>query len=233
MDSSATALFEFTRSRVTDEDIVNFSPSDPGYPNYVKLWTQIRRSGVIPNDADFDLTEVIGLTGWAKPKEWKKPERFRIYRRFTSAVGIALLHQGHDSETVRPANYLARDLLIDLDPSSERHITLMRDVCKSTRIILSTTNLDEGYPFFTLASMILAQKAGAWNEAEAAASQLIEDENAVRSNEILNWLVQDDRFLLGLSVYDQLHGDWKAIAKELKNPNQHEETQLVIDVLSQ
>ena len=47
MNPSVDALFQYTRSRVTDQDIVDFSPSDPGYPNYVKLWTQIRRSGIM------------------------------------------------------------------------------------------------------------------------------------------------------------------------------------------
>ena len=32
MDASIEALFQFTRSRVTDQDIVEFSPGDPGYP---------------------------------------------------------------------------------------------------------------------------------------------------------------------------------------------------------
>jgi hypothetical protein len=231
MNPSVDALFQYTRSRVTDQDIVDFSPGDPGYPDYVKLWTQIRRSGAIPRQSEFDLSEVIGLTGWAKPEQERDPERFRCYRRFTSAVGVALLHYGNNSESVRVANYLARDLVIDLDPTSKRHLSLLRSVAESTREVLSTTNLDEGYPFFTFVSMILAQKARDWSGAEVAATQLINDENAVRQNESLNWMVTDDRFLLGLCNYDQLHHDWISFAETLRNPNAHEDTQLVIDAL--
>ena len=233
MDSSVVSLFQHTQSRVTDQDIIDFSPGDPGYPDYVKLWTQIRRSGSIPKQTEFDLSEVIGLTGWAKPEEWEDPERFRNYRRFTSAVGVALLHNGNDSESVRVANYLARDLVIDLDSDSNRHMSLLQPVVAATREVLSTTNLDEGYPFFTFATMILAQKSRDWRSAEAAASLLIQDESAVRQNESLNWSIQNDRFLLGLSVYDQLHKDWISFARALKNPNKHEDTQLVIDALTQ
>ncbi len=218
---------------VTEQDIIDFSPGDPGYPDYVRLWTQIKRSGSIPPQTEFDLSEVIGLTGWAKPEEWDDPERFRNYRRFTSAVGVALLHGGNDSESVRVANYLARDLVIDLDLTSKRHLSLLRSVVAATREVLSTTNLDEGYPFFTYAAMILAQKARDWNASEAAATQLIEDEAAVRKNDSLNWTIEDDRFLLGLSVYDQLHKDWISFAQALKNPNQHEDTQLVLEALTQ
>jgi hypothetical protein len=231
MDSSVVSLFQYTQSKVSDQDIIDFSPGDPGYPDYVKLWTQIRRSGSIPQQTEFDLSEVIGLTGWASPEEWDDPERFRNYRRFTSSVGVALLHQGNDSESVRVANYLARDLLIDLDSTSKRHLALLRDVAASTRVILSTTNLDEGFPFFTLASMILGQKARDWSAAEDFATQLIQDEGFVRQSEDLNWMITDDRFLLGLSNYDQLHNDWISFAQELKNPNDHEDTQLVIDAL--
>ena len=76
MDSSVIGLFQYTQSRVTDQDIIDYCPGDPGYLNYVKLWTQIKHSGSIPQKTDFDLSEVIGLTGWATPEEEKDPERF-------------------------------------------------------------------------------------------------------------------------------------------------------------
>ena len=169
------------------------------------------------------------LTGWARPEEESNPEHFRCYRRFTTAVGIALLHSDNESTCVRPSNYLACDLIIDLDRSSSEHLSLLREVTKSTREVLKATNLEEGYPFFTFASMILAQIAKDWTSAEAAATQLILDEKSVRANESLNWMIKDDRFLLGLSNYDQLHSDWISFAHDLINPTAHEDTQLVID----
>ena len=233
MDSSVINLFEYTRSKVTEQDIIDYSPGDPGYPDYVRLWTQIWRSGSIPRQTEFDLSETIGLTGWARPEDEDDPEKFRGYRRFTSAVGVALLHQGNDSESVRVANYLARDLIIDLDATDKRHHSILSEVAVTTRHVLSTSNLDEGYPYFTLASMILAQKAENWAASESHATQLIKDECAVRENEALNWMIQDDRFLRGLSNYNQVQEDWTAFAQQLKNPNKHEDSQLVIEALTQ
>jgi len=232
MNSSVDNLFQYTRLKVTDQDIVEFSPGDPGYPNYVKLWTQIRRTGSIPQHSEFDLFEVIGLTGWSRLDDYQETDRFLNYRRFTSAVGVALLHQGNHSDRVRDANYLARDLLIDLDPNNERHLSLLRPVAACTKDVLRTTNREEGYPFFTFLSMILAQRASDWGAAESFATELIEDENAVRKNKSLNWMITDNRFLLGLSNFDQLHNDWIRFAQALRNPNDHEDTQLVIDSLA-
>lgn len=92
MDSAIDDLFQFTRSRVTEKDIADFSPNDPGYPDYVRLWTQVHRTGIIPRQIEFDLSEVIALTGWGVPSAYFNPEGFRNFRRFTSSVGVTLLH---------------------------------------------------------------------------------------------------------------------------------------------
>lgn len=231
MSSAVLDLFRYTRARVTEQDIVDFSPGDPGYGSYVKVWTEIRRTGVIPEQTEFDLSEVIGLTGWARPEDWEAAERFRRYRRFTTSVGIALLHLGNDSEMVRPANYLARELIIDWDRADSGHLALIREVASATREYLLADGSENEYPFFTFAGMVLGQLAGDWPGAEEAATQLIVDEGAVRRNEALNWLIVENRFLLGLTNYNQLHGDWIVFADGLSNPNGHEDTQLVIDAL--
>lgn len=235
IDPAVLALFEYTRSRVTEREIADFSPNDPGYPDYVRLWTEIHRSGLIPERTQFDLSEVIGLTAWADPDDYAEPERFRSYRRFTSAVGLALIHFGNDSDDVRVANYLARDLLIDLDRTGGggEHLRLMKRVFPSSRAVLAAAGYENGYPFFSLGMMILAQIDGDWESADAAAAQLIEDESEVRRSDELGYLVIDNRFLFGLSNYDQLHRDWQALAEELRNPRGDESTQLVIDALGE
>jgi len=231
MNPAIDALFQYTRSHVTEQDIVDFSPGDPGYANYVRVWTEILRTGVVPRESHFDLSEVIALTGWSLPEDWERPDRFLAYRRFTSAVAVTMLHFGNHSEDIRTANYLARDLLIDLDRANPHYFSLLREVFPVVRDLLAATHGEPEYPFFTFGEMLLAQWAEDWETSQRAATRLIKDENAVRQSEVLGGYVESDRFLLGLTNYDQLHDDWRAFAANLKNPTGHEETQLVIEAL--
>lgn len=233
IDESVCALFEFTRGEITGREIVDYSPGDPGYPDYVKLWSEIHRTGQIPQRTEFDLSEVIGLTAWLEPGGCREPVRFRRYRRFTSAVGVALLHSGNDSDEVRPANYLARDLIVDLDRELDGggYLRLLRDVFPPTRDVLRASGWENQYPFWTFGMMLLAQMDGDWEAAHAAAAQLIEDESEVRRSEAVGYLVVDDRFLFGLSNYDQVHRDWYALAAGLRNPHGDGDTRLVIEAL--
>jgi len=233
MNPHVRTLLEFTRSRVSDKHIRDFSPTDPGYDSYVRLWTRIVRSGDIPAKTEFDLSEVIGLTGWARPCDFDFPARFREYRRFTSAVALALIHSGNDSELVRAANYVARDLIVDCDPMDSEHLKLVRNVFPITRDVLAATNHEEEYPYFTFGALVLAQMSNDYDDAARLAGELIADESAVRNNEVLNWGIEDPRFLLGLTNYDQLHSDWKRFAADLSNPSGDENMQLVIDAFAE
>lgn len=232
MNRHIESLFELTRSRVSEQHIADFSPSDPGYDSYVRLWTRIYRSGEIPKQTEFDLSEVIGLTGWAKPTDFDDPNRFREYRRFTSAVGSALIESGNDTERVRVGNYLARDLIVDIDIDDVKHFESVRLVFPVLRETLLKTNNDKQYPYFTLGSLILAQMAGDIAESETLAAQLIEDDATVRKNDSINWIIQDSRFLFGLTNYDQLNSDWITWVLELENPNGDSNLTLVIDAFS-
>lgn len=232
MDISIINLFEHVRSKVTEQDIIDFSPSDPGYYNYVGLWTEILRTGSIPQKTEFDLSEVIMLIGCGDAEKYPNPDRFKTCRRFTSAVGLALLHSGNCSESFRPAHYLARDLLIDLDDSDSKHLGLLTPVFTTTREVIKSCRWEEDYyPFFTFGLMILAQKSENWEDAEKWAEQLITDEGELK-NEQPDFGIEIDHFLLDRTYYDTHHGDWLSFAKSLKNPNKHEATQLVIDALT-
>lgn len=233
MNRHIESLFGLTRSQVSEQHINDFSPSDPGYDSYVRLWTRIYRSGEIPKQTEFDLSEVIGLTGWAKPADFNDPVRFRQYRRFTSAVGAALIENGNDDECVRVGNYLARDLIVDTDIDNAEHFESVRNVFPVLRDTLFKTNHDEQYPYFTFGSLILAQMAGDFVESETMAAQLIEDDAAVRNNDSINWITEDSRFLFGLTNYDQLHSDWFTWGLGLKNPNGDSNLALVIDAISE
>jgi hypothetical protein len=232
MNPHVDILFQLTRNRITEQHINDFSPADPGYDSYVNLWTRIFRSGDIPRRSNFDLSEVIGLTGWASQTDFDEPNRFRQYRRFTSSVGVALIIFGNDSESVRVANYLARDLIVDSDIDDREHFNAVRNVFPVVRQALLQTNCEEEWPFFTLGSLILAQMVGDVAEMRSLASQLIDDEAAVRKNESLNWGIEDSRFLFGLTNYDQLNSDWINLISTLTNPSNDAKVQFVMDAFA-
>ncbi|MGH1470705.1 MAG: hypothetical protein ACRBCS_05890 [Cellvibrionaceae bacterium] len=233
MNPFVDTLFQITRRSINERHISDFSPVDPGYESYVQLWTRIFQSGEIPHQTDFDLSEVIGLTGWEPITDLTQASRFRDYRRFTSSVGVALIALGNDSESVRVANYLARDLIIDSHLNDREHFAAVRNVFPQVRETLIQTNYEEEYPFFTLRSLILAHMAGDFDAMPLLASRLIDDEASVRNNESLNGSVADQRFLFGLTNYDQLNRDWVKLTKTLTNPTDDPDVKLVIDTIAE
>lgn len=232
MNEHVDQLFQLTRRRISKRHIVDFSPADPGYDAYVRLWSEIHRTGEIPRESEFDLSEVIGLTGWADAVDYDSGKRFRDYRRFTSAVAVALVTGGNDSECVRVANYLARDLIIDIDINDREHFDAVRKVFPAVRDALIMSNNENEYPFFTLGSLILAHQAGDFKPMPSLAKQLIDDEAAVRNKEELKWSVVDSRFLFGLTVYDQLNREWVRLVSSITNPNNDNNIQWIIDRLA-
>lgn len=235
MNPHVQTLFALTRRAITKKHIEDFSPGDPGYPDYVKLWSRIHEAGEVPKQSEFDLSEVIGLTGWSSPCGWASSdgvdhsERFRQYRRFTSAVAVALIVFGNCSEEVRVANYLARDLLMDVSVGDQEHFNAVRSIFPLVREALRKTDHEEEYPFFTLGSLILAHMAQDYAQMPKLAEQLIEDDAAVRKSGSLSRTVWDSRLLFGLTSYDQVNKDWVAFVSRLTNPTNDESVQLVIE----
>lgn len=232
-DGEAETLFELARSRVTETHIRDFSPADPGYKDYVKLWTRIYQTGAIPSTPEFEHTEVINLTGWSNPDDYDEPEQFRRFRRFTTSVAVLLTLKGNHLEDIRVANYLARDLIVDLDQNDRQQLAAVKRVLSLLRCYSMQEQLDAEYPFFTLALMILANRQGDDVETERLAAQLIQDESSVRKNDQMNWGIENPRFLFGLTVYDQLNDEWLAMVSQMTVRRMSEEVQLVLESLLQ
>ena len=126
MSPEVLSLVDLTRAAVTAEHVADYAPNDPGYWEYVHCWTALLRPGAVPAERSFELSETIGLTGWDDPASYEQPERFRQFRRFTSAVATALIVQGECPSVVRAANYVLRDLLVDLGDAA--HAAAVRTV---------------------------------------------------------------------------------------------------------
>jgi hypothetical protein len=86
----------------------------------------------------------------------------------------------------------------------------------------------EEYPFCLLAGMMMAQDLRRFEQASDLAGQLIEAEGLMRVESYF----PGREFLMGLTNYDSLHGEWLGLAKSLENSEGSEAVRLVIDALN-
>lgn len=223
------ALFDFTRSQVTEQHVRDHSPTDPGYEDYVRVWTEILHCGNPPTKANFNLTEAIGLTSWETYGPTQPPPSFWEYFRFTRAVALALVHSGNDCEEVRPGSYLAYDLLAQCHTLDDPFFCLVQAVLPVTRRCLIDDQFDTDFSFFTLASMVLGDIVGDHEEVAWLAHQLIEDESLARRELPGN---MGPRFLLDTTGYNLRNNQWLSLAQGLTNPRGEANLQLVIDTFT-
>lgn len=225
MNPHIQALVDYTRSRVTAEHLARSVPDDPGTPDYLRVWKSLLQDSELPSKVSFEYSEVIGSASGGLPKDPQKATEKRCFRRFTSAVALALIHAGNDP---RPVNYLAHDLVVDCDSREPEHLQLVRATLLPTRDLLAISSCDAEFPFFTFAALLLAQLSCDIDQTCQLAAQLIADEAMARDSTLQD-SSSDSRFLLGLTEYVQLHRNWIALASQLSNPTNDESMQLIIE----
>ena len=168
------------------------------------------------------------MTGWSKPASYTSPQRFREYRRFTSSVAAALVFLEKDTENIRVANYLARDLIIDADPTDKEHFDAVANVFPVLQNTLEIS-LDVEHSFFTLGSLILSHMSNNYDKMAEFAERLKKEE----SEAIYSWCnKKDSRFPFGITIFDQLKEDWDTFIAGLTNPNNDKEVQFILDGLN-
>ena len=97
MPAACDALLTCTTAQVTEQDILDFSPHDPGYPNYVRILTDILLTRRLPSKSGsrFDVAEAVNVALFRLAPD--NPPRLRRFRCFTSAVALSLLAGGDDT----------------------------------------------------------------------------------------------------------------------------------------
>lgn len=232
MNTAVETLFSLLRRKVTLADIREFSPCDPGYEDYVLVWSKVLETGELPDHSDFDLSEVIRLRGYSNPTHESYAHRFCVYRLFVMTVACHLLRTT-ETDILHPASYIAIKLIRDAKEVADGTITgLLGDVLSETGDMLKGLDwLEEEYPFFYAAEMVWAQRVCDYTRADAVARKLLAEEQRVRQHEENYSGSPDYRFLFGLTIFNQLEEEWELAFRELVNPNECEDTQLVIDAL--
>lgn len=158
-------------------------------------------------------------------------ERFLRYRLFTIAVALKFFEGGVPSETIQNPNYLSYRLITDSRVISNENLwSVVENVMpEAVRVLKRHTFHEPEYPFFVLSAMARA----AWRQDRQGmrrlARQLIEEEQWVRRNAY----VRDDRFLLGLTRNDILHGNWIQLVSDLRGIDDDDRFLCVIDAITQ
>lgn len=113
MNQGSRDLLDYALRQVTQQDIWDHCPSDPGYPGYVEAFTKILTSGVVPPDFNFDISETICLGYYSDASLVSNPTRFRRFRTLTNSVGIAISASETGPDELVPVNYLTISILDD------------------------------------------------------------------------------------------------------------------------
>lgn len=193
------------------EDVVLYSPGDPGYPDYVEVWTQILESGVAPEEQSFDLTETINLTRWTDADREKNPTRFRWYRVFTNSVAVILsaLEEGD----LLPVNYTVLRLLQDAAALDDEELfkALEPVFPEFHSRIVKADYLPGEVPFVSLAVLVFACMGHGHVESLGDLAQRIIDEESQARKRGHDFGLAS--FMWGVACFDQLHDEWREMTR--------------------
>ena len=187
----------------------------------------------------FALTEAIGLTRWGRAEAAADVERFRQFRRFTSAIAAVLVDRDEDNGDQTGA-YLGRDFLIDADAVDDA----ADDAAKREWIgrlraafpVLHRRLREQGdieFVFLTLGSLLLAHWDGDIAACKRLAKHLLDEEAGVRRSMRHGFDVIDSRFVYGLTDGELVYQDWWSLAASLTNPGDDPELATVIGRLAE
>ncbi len=206
MPTAPRDLFRYAARFVTPADVSAFAPSDPGYHNYVRAFHRILASGDPPRRASFDLTEAIGLTRWVDAGREKDPVRFRRFRAFTNAVGVALCVAGDGQDDSLPANYLAIGLIDDARTLDDRDLlALLGPAFAELHERLAATGSAES-AYLSLGQLLVGTWLGVPDAERAALAVRATAEAAIHAGHA------SDEFFWGGTLFAQLHAQWRSHA---------------------
>jgi hypothetical protein len=160
MANPCRELFDYAARFVTADDVSAYAPSDPGYPEYVRTFDAILAAGEPPAHSNFEITETIGLTRWADANLERDPPRFRRFRTFANAVGVALRVAGVLADDDIAGNYLAINLIEDAHELRDAELLrLLGPAFDAVHKTLRDQSSGEA-PFLSLGRLLVAAELG-------------------------------------------------------------------------
>ncbi len=210
-NASCRQLYQFARNLVTPQDVYDFCPDDPGFTAYVREFTRLLSNPEPPLICSSAISETIGLTHWTDAKLEPEPERFRRFRVFTNATGLAITLLGDGPREDLTPSYLAASLLDDayaLDDA--KLLELLPPVFSALYERLTQHDYFSGEtPFILLGQLLLLiNQQGAGIEAEHLASRIIREASEVRGK-------ASHEFFWGCSHFDQFNDRWRFLIEQI------------------
>lgn len=156
----------------------------------------------MPDKVTFAISETIGLTWWWDAESEKDPARFRRFRTFTNAVGLALQIRGI-GYSVGPGNYHAIGPIDDAHQLDDQALLqLLVPAFEEFQEVLHRQNSEES-PFLLVGLLLVKALLGhSAAELSSIAQRMIDEELKYAG-------LASDAFLWGCTPYDQLNPRWK------------------------
>lgn len=208
MKQAFRELFAHTSRHVSIRDIEEFCPSDPGYANYVRAFSHVLSSRTLPDACEFDITEPVNLCLHSDAAARADEIRFRRFRAFINAVGLALLTGAEGCSCFIP-NYLAVRLIDDAHALNDRVLLalLLHVFAEAHDHVALEDWFAEETPFLSLGQLIVVCLShGPANEVLRLADQVIEEADK-HAGEASN------EFLWGCTLFNQFRDLWRQLVK--------------------
>ena len=224
-DKSIAEFFAFHRSRITEGDIQDMVPSDPGSGGYIQFLKAIRKNGLLPDRPDGDLWEVVCAPpiGPKKPLPSPQAEQFQAsmvrYRNFVFSIALGSVDTGADDDWIwlYPISWL----LEDADRRDSSYLRLLRSALDVTGQKLAQSGyLIDARPFFTLGMLILSSWLKDSAGMSAAAKRIIREDGDFRADQKARWGQAAPGFLWDIQeiVSKDRLAALKRMAAEIQNP---------------
>ncbi len=209
MPTPGDVLFQYAVTFVSFDDIRRWSPTDPGYKDYVREWTTILTTRSLPLEYSFDVSEVITLNRYWKEGFEPDTAAFWRYRILTNAVEIAMRACGTDDGQSMTPSYAAITSIHDgLKLDDKKLFGLLLSAFGELTAKLKSEQDEQA--LFLILAQILVRFTLRQSESEIAslAQMLIEDEPTYK-------LRTSTRFLWGTGFYDQFNALWRKYVEQL------------------
>ncbi len=212
-------LLQFASNEVHVTDIYEYCPNEPGHPAYVRILTNVKESQRIPLEDCWFLTDAYCWVDFEPTNEVER-ERVRRYRFFINVVALLLFVGRKWPLILIPRNYVASHLLTDSVRFERPQLKILLE-CFGDCANALKADMEVEFLYFIFGEIVLLQRLGEYEAADAKAEQLMAEEEAAIMSPSQQSNFQDGRFLVGISKFTNHRSEWKRFVNELENPNQN------------